>query len=175
MPGVVASKDTMEKQVIQDEEARNPQKYRMHLPAMIPMPLEPTVSGDVRFNAGSAHTLEIDPVKKPATEPNTVEAMILFGPLRHTQTPRHPQQPSESCTDHRSCSLAVQSTTQKLRKSTGIKAAYVTERPVQRYSLDDAHSGINWSSPAGAESIHPRMDDAPNPLARSRDNTCGKG
>ena len=128
---------------------------------MIPKPLEPTVRGDVRFSAGSAYTLAIDPVKKPATEPKKVEAMILVVPLRHTQPPRHPQQPSESCTDHRSCSL--------------VRAAYVTERPVQHYSPDDAHSGMNWSSPAGAESIHPRMDDAPNPFARSRDNTCGKG
>ena len=46
------------------------------------MPLEVTARGDVRFRAGSANTEEIDPVKKPASPPNTVEAITLLPPLR---------------------------------------------------------------------------------------------
>jgi hypothetical protein len=55
-------------------------------PAMIPRPFEPMDIGDVRFRPGSANTLAIDPVKKPASPPNTVEAMTLLLPLL---TPQH--------------------------------------------------------------------------------------
>jgi hypothetical protein len=51
------------------------------------MPLEVTARGDVRFRAGSANTEEIDPVKNPASPPNTVEAITLLPPLRsHKQS-----------------------------------------------------------------------------------------
>jgi len=48
---------------------------------MIPIPFEVTCCGNARFRCGSDMTLEIDPVKKPAIAPNTVEAMILLPPL----------------------------------------------------------------------------------------------